>query len=154
MQGIATAAGAQLAAQADLCVASPSATFATPGVQRGGFCTTPSVSISRSILSPKQTLRMLLTGELFSASHAYECGLVSHVAEGDLDEYTTSLASEIAKAASTTLFLGKRGFYEQKDLGIVDAYEFAGKVMARNFAMNDSREGVSAFIEKREARWD
>lgn len=154
MQGIATAAGAQLAAQADLCVASPSATFATPGVQRGGFCTTPSVSISRSILSPKQTLRMLFTGEPFSASHAYECGLVSHIAKGGLDEYTTHLASEIAKAASTTLFLGKRGFYEQKDLGIVEAYEFAGKVMARNFAMKDSREGVSAFIEKRQARWD
>lgn len=97
---------------------------------------------------------MLLTGEPFPASHAYECGLVSHIAEGDLDEYTTSLASGIAKAASTTLFLGKRGFYEQKDLGIREAYEFAGKVMARNFAMKDSREGVSAFIEKREARWD
>jgi len=97
---------------------------------------------------------MLLTGEQFSATHAYKCGLVSHIAEGDLDEYTMNLASEIAKAASTTLFLGKRGFYEQKDLGIAEAYEFAGKVMSRNFAMKDSREGVSAFIEKREARWD
>ena len=154
MQGISTAAGTQLAAQADLCVAAPSATFATPGVQRGGFCTTPSVSISRSISSPKQTLRMLLTGEQFSASHAYDCGLVSHIADGDLDEYTSRLAAEVAKAASTTLFLGKRGFYEQKDMGIAKAYEFTGKIMARNFAMKDSREGVSAFIEKREARWD
>ena len=154
MQGIATAAGTQLAAQADLCVATPSATFATPGVQRGGFCTTPSVSISRSISSPKQTLRMLLTGERFSAKQAYECGLVSHIAVGDLDQYTSTLVSEIAKAASTTLFLGKRGFYEQKDLGISEAYEFAVKVMAGNFAMKDSHEGVSAFIEKRRPEWD
>lgn len=149
-----TAAGTQLAAQADLCVASSSATFATPGVQRGGFCTTPSVSISRSLQFPKQTLRMLVTGERFSAQRAFECGLVSHIAEGDLDKYTQELAAQIAGAASTTLFLGKRGYYEQKDLPIAEAYEFAGKVMARNFCLDDSKEGVSAFIEKREAKWD
>jgi enoyl-CoA hydratase/carnithine racemase len=97
---------------------------------------------------------MLLTGERFSAQQALECGMVSHIAEGDLDEYTSRLATHIAKAASTTLFLGKRGFYQQKELGIVDAYEFAGKVMARNFCLNDSKEGVSSFVEKREAKWD
>jgi len=154
VQGICTAAGTQLAAQADLCVASPSATFATPGVQRGGFCTTPSVAISRSLPFPKQILRMLLTGELFTAQKALECGLVSHVAEGDLDKYTQDLAAQIAGAASTTLFLGKRGYYQQKDLRIAEAYEFAGKVMARNFCLCDSKEGVAAFIEKREARWN
>jgi enoyl-CoA hydratase/carnithine racemase len=97
---------------------------------------------------------MLLTGERFTAQHAYECGMVSHIARGDLDEYTTNLAIHIAMAASTTLFLGKRGFYRQREMGIVDAYEFAGDVMARNFLMNDSKIGVSAFVEKREARWD
>lgn len=153
MQGIATAAGTQLAAQADLCVASPSATFATPGVQRGGFCTTPSVAISRSMRYPKQCLRMLFTGERLSAQQAYAYGLISHISEGDLDEYTSSLAGNIAKAASTALFLGKRGFYQQKDLGIVEAYEFTGKVMARNFCLADSKEGVSAFIEKRKPEW-
>ena len=109
--------------------------------------------MSRSIQHPKQCLRMLLTGERFSAQQAYACGLISHIAEGDLDEYTSDLAGNIAKAASTTLFLGKRGFYEQKDLGIVKAYEFAGKVMARNFCLADSKEGVSAFIEKRKPEW-
>jgi enoyl-CoA hydratase/carnithine racemase len=97
---------------------------------------------------------MLLTGERFSAQQAYECGLISHIADGDLDTYTENLAGEIAKAASTTLILGKRGFYEQKDMGIVQAYEFAGNVMARNFSMKDSIEGVSAFFEKREPRWE
>jgi enoyl-CoA hydratase/carnithine racemase len=97
---------------------------------------------------------MLLTGERFSAQQASACGLVSHIADGNLDEYTSSLAKDIAKAASSTLFLGKRGFYEQQEMGIVNAYEFAGKVMARNFCMNDSKEGISAFFEKRDPKWD
>jgi enoyl-CoA hydratase/carnithine racemase len=97
---------------------------------------------------------MLLTGERFSALRAYECGLISHIAEGDLEEYTSRLAAEIGKSASSTLLLGKRAFYEQKDMEIVDAYEFAGKVMAGNHCMKDSKEGVSAFFEKRTPKWN
>ena len=99
-------------------------------------------------------LRMLLTGEPFTAQRAFEYGLVSHIAEGDLDKYTQDLAAQIAGAAATTLFLGKRGYYRQKELGLAEAYDFTGKVMARNFCLDDSKEGVSAFIEKREAKWD
>jgi len=95
-----------------------------------------------------------MTGERFSAEQAYQCGLVSHIAEGDLDGYTAKFAAQIAQSASSTLFLGKRGFYEQRDLGIVEAYDLAGKVMAGNFLGKDSTEGVSAFIEKREPKWD
>lgn len=105
-------------------------------------------------MQPKQALRMIFTGERFSAQQAYESGLVSHIATGDLDEYTLTLALEIAKAASSTLILGKRAFYEQLDKGIVDAYDLAGKVMTGNFCMKDSMEGVSAFLAKRTPKWD
>jgi enoyl-CoA hydratase/carnithine racemase len=105
-------------------------------------------------MQPKAALRMLLTGERFSAQQAYEAGIVSHIAAGDLDEYTLNLAIEIARAASSTLILGKRAFYEQLDMGIVDAYGFAGKVMTGNFCMKDSKEGVSAFLAKRPPKWD
>ena len=98
---------------------------------------------------------MLLTGEPFSAQKAYDCGLVSHISRGgDLNEFTMKLAEEIAQAASTTLVLGKRGYYQQRDMGIVDAYEFAGRVMAGNFSMRDSKEGITAFFEKRPPKWD
>jgi len=96
---------------------------------------------------------MLLTGEVFSAQRAYACGMISHIADGDLDEYTLNLAAQIAEASSRTLFLGKRGFYQQSTFGIVEAYEFAGKVMTRNFLLDDSKEGVSAFVEKRRPQW-
>ena len=97
---------------------------------------------------------MLLTGEHFSAQKAYECGLVSHIAEGELNEFTMKLAQDIGTAASTTLFLGKRGYYRQKDMELAEAYEFAGRVMAGNFAMRDSKEGISAYFEKRSPKWE
>jgi len=96
---------------------------------------------------------MLVTGERFTAQHAYECGLISYIAKGDLDVFTSNLAAEIARSASSTLILGKRAYYQQKEMTIQEAYEFAGRVMALNFSMDDSKEGVTAFIEKRTPHW-
>ena len=97
---------------------------------------------------------MFFPGEQFSANQAYTCGLISHIAEGNLDEYTANLAAHIA--AAQRCFWGSgtfRNFYQRKDLGIVEAYEFARRVMAGNFSLGDTKEGVSAFIEKRKSEW-
>src|SRR5947209_9995462 len=66
VQGVATAAGCQLVASCDLAVASETASFATPGVRIGLFCTTPMVAVTRAI-SRKRALQMLLTGESIDA---------------------------------------------------------------------------------------
>ena len=66
VQGIATAAGCQLVASCDLAVASEAASFATPGVDIGLFCSTPMVALSRNV-PRKQAMEMLLTGELVPA---------------------------------------------------------------------------------------
>ena len=78
VQGTATAAGCQLVAACDLAVAAEEATFATPGVKIGLFCTTPMVPLVRTI-PPKAAMEMLLTGEAISARRAYELGLVNRV---------------------------------------------------------------------------
>src|SRR5450432_1598338 len=67
VQGVATAAGCQLVATCDLAVASDKATFATPGVDIGLFCSTPMVALSRNV-PRKQAMEMLLTGEPVSAT--------------------------------------------------------------------------------------
>jgi len=78
VQGVATAAGCQLVASCDLAVASEAATFATPGVDIGLFCSTPMVALSRNV-PRKQAMEMLLTGEPISARAAQEIGLVNRV---------------------------------------------------------------------------
>ena len=59
VQGMATAAGCQLAATCDLIVAAEEASFATPGIKIGLFCSTPAVAISR-VMSSKKAMEMLL----------------------------------------------------------------------------------------------
>ena len=155
VQGLATAAGCQLVATCDLAVAAESASFATPGVQIGLFCTAPGVALARSVPSTKRAMEMLLTGTPVSAAEALEIGLVNRVvADDELEEQVMDLAARISAASSQTLALGKPAFYRQIELDRPAAYEMAQKVMVDNLLKEDAREGISAFLEKREPRWN
>lgn len=153
VQGMATAAGCQLVATCDLAIASERATFATPGVRIGLFCSTPMVAVSRA-LGRKRALEMLLTGEAIDARTAAEWGLVNRtVPEGELRAATLALAERIGQASALTLKTGKQAFYRQADLPQAEAYAFAQQVMTENALAADAREGICAFLEKRQPRW-
>jgi enoyl-CoA hydratase/carnithine racemase len=153
VQGVATAAGCQLVASCDLAVASEAATFATPGVDIGLFCSTPMVALSRNI-SRKQAMEMLLTGEPVSATTAREIGLVNRiVAAGTERDAAIALAQQVALKSAYTVKLGKAAFYRQVEMSLADAYRYAAEVMTENMMARDAEEGIGAFIEKREPKW-
>ena len=153
VHGIATAAGCQLVANADLAVASTDATFATSGINLGLFCSTPGVPLSRNMLR-KHAMEMLLTGEFVSAERAAKLGLINRVVEPDLlDNQVMSMAQHIAERPAIAVRTGKQMFYKQIDKELREAYEFAADVMARNMMAADTTEGIDAFIEKREPAW-
>lgn len=153
VQGLATAAGCQLVATCDLAVASEDAAFATPGVDIGLFCTTPAVAVGRAVLL-KKTMEMLLTGQPISAGEALNAGLVNRVVPADrLEEETTALAAKVASAPTSTVSIGKPAFYRQMAMDRPQAYELAQRVMVENLQTADAKEGIGAFLEKREPRW-
>ena len=153
VQGVATAAGCQLAATCDLAVASSEATFATPGVKIGLFCTTPMVALTRAI-GRKRAMEMLLTGRAIDAATAAEWGLVNRVVPpAGLASETRKLALQIAEASSFTVALGKQAYYRQIDLDQAGAYAYAKEVMSQNALADDAQEGISAFLGKRKACW-
>jgi len=153
VQGIATAAGCQLVATCDLAVASENATFATPGVKIGLFCTTPMVALSRAV-GRKRAMEMLLTGRMVDAHTAAEWGLVNRaVPAAQLEPETRALACQVAEASSLTVAIGKQAFYSQIDLDQPKAYAYAKEVMSMNAMAQDAQEGISAFLEKRVACW-
>ena len=153
VEKVATAAGCQLVAACDLAVASTQATFATPGVRIGLFCSTPMVPLSRAI-GRKRAMEMLLTGKPIGAQTALEWGLVNRVVAPErLHAETLALAREIASASATIVGIGKAAFYEQIDLDQASAYDYTKEVMTANALEPDAREGISAFLEKRAPKW-
>ncbi len=154
VQGTATAAGCQLVASCDLAVAVEEAHFATPGVNIGLFCSSPMVALSRNV-PRKHAMEMLLTGVPISAARAEALGLVNRVVGAqDLMSETMALAQQIASKSPKTLRIGKEAFYKQGEMPLAAAYDYAARVMVTNLLENDAKEGIGAFVEKREPTWD
>ena len=153
VHGIATAAGCQLVSMCDLAVAADTARFALPGVNVGVFCTTPAVGVARNV-ARKRVMEMLLTGEPIDATTALAWGLVNRVVpEAELDAAIAVLTRVILAKSARLIAQGKRAFYRQVELGLGQAYDFAGGVMACSLLDADAHEGIDAFVEKRPPKW-
>ena len=151
--GVATAAGCQLVAACDLAVASSDATFATPGVRIGLFCSTPMVALTRAV-GRRRAMEMLLTGEPIDAQTALDWGLVNRVVLPDeLHPEAMELARKIASASRVVVGIGKAAFYRQIDMEQSRAYEYAKEVMTSNALEEDAQEGMGAFLNKRVPHW-
>jgi enoyl-CoA hydratase/carnithine racemase len=153
VQGPAFAAGCQLVAACDLAVAAETATFATPGVKIGLFCTTPMVPLVRAVPA-KAAMEMLLCGEAIPASQALQWGLVNRVVAAEqLDETIAQLIRPILAASPLTVRIGKQAFYAQQAMNEAAAYDAAVNVMTDNACRHDAQEGIGAFLQKRRPEW-
>ena len=154
VHAIASAAGCQLVASCDLAVAGHSAGFCTPGVNIGLFCSTPMVALSRNV-ARKHAMEMLLTGDTVSADKAAEMGLINKaVPDAELADAARQIALQIASKSSHTIKIGKEAFYRQLEMDLAGAYDYASEVMTENMLARDAEEGIGAFIEKRDPKWE
>ena len=154
VHGAAFAAGCQLVATCDLALSSKDAFFATPGVNIGLFCSTPMVAVSRNI-GRKKMMKMLLTGEKINAMQAKDFGLINDFFDkSHLDKEVLKLARIISSKSNKVIKIGKKAFYKQLEMPLEDAYKYTSKVMTHNMLLNDAKEGISAFLEKRNPNWE
>jgi enoyl-CoA hydratase/carnithine racemase len=153
VHGLATAAGCQLVAAADLAVASDDAGFAAPGGKGGWFCHTPMVAIARNV-GRKRAAEMALSGDTIDAQTALEWGLVNRVVPASqLDSATADLLERVTRGSAESKGIGKQALYAQIDLDQPKAYAYAIEVMAATSQLPDAREGMHAFLEKRKPVW-
>lgn len=179
VQGLTTAAGTQLVAQCDLAVASDISTFATPGVQIGLFCTTPSIPLARPLGIPSKTsLQMLFTGEPRTAEQAWQQGLLSKVVpHNELDKSLDEMTMTISTRSLATLVIGKHAFWKHSGMAkLEDAYDYASRVMVANMMLSEfahclvqnlqaerltifrhldsAKQGVDGFLKKEKVVWE
>jgi enoyl-CoA hydratase/carnithine racemase len=153
VHGLATAAGCQLVASADLAVAAESAGFAAPGGKGGWFCHTPMVAIGRNV-GRKRAFELAMSGDVIDAQTACEWGLVNRVVpDDDLDAAVGVLLDRVTRGSAESKALGKQALYAQLSLGQPAAYDYAMEVMAASSQLPDAQEGVRAFLDKRAPKW-
>ena len=153
VHGLATAAGCQLVATADLAVASEDAGFAAPGGKGGWFCHTPMVAVARNV-GRKRAMELALSGDVIDAHTALDWGLVNRVVPADrLDEAVQDLLERVTRGSAISKGVGKQALYAQIDLDQPKAYAYAVEVMASTSQLPDAQEGIRAFLEKRKPKW-
>ena len=153
VHGLATAAGCQLVATADLAVASENAGFAAPGGKGGWFCHTPMVAIARNV-GRKRAAELALSGDVIDAQTALDWGLVNKVVPAvQLDSAVQDILERVTRGSAESKGIGKQALYAQIDLDQPKAYAYAVEVMAATSQLPDAREWTHAFLEKRKPRW-
>jgi len=153
VHGLATAAGCQLVASADLAVASEDAGFAAPGGKGSWFCHTPMVAIARNV-GRKRAAELALSGDVIDAPTALDWGLVNQVVPATrLDSAVQDLLERVTRGSAESKGIGKQALYAQIDLDQAKAYAYAVEVMAATSQLPDAREGMRAFLEKRKPQW-
>jgi enoyl-CoA hydratase/carnithine racemase len=153
VHGLATAAGCQLVATADLAVASEDAGFAAPGGKGGWFCHTPMVAVARNV-GRKRAMELALSGDVIDAGTALDWGLVNKVVPAaKLDDAVRDLLERTTRGSAMSKGIGKQALYAQVDLDQPKAYAYAVEVMAATSQLPDAQEGIGAFLEKRKPRW-
>ncbi|MEA2681998.1 MAG: hypothetical protein QOK05_326 [Chloroflexota bacterium] len=150
INGHALAGGMGLATSCDILIASDNATFGTPEINVGVWAMMIQAVLVRNI-GRKALLELLLTGDRVGAERAREIGLVSRVVPmADLDAAVDELAQKLAKKSPIIMKLGRDSFYRTQDMEFRAALEFLQAQLSLVTLTEDTKEGVTAFFEKRE----
>src|ERR1700684_2550141 len=153
VHGLATAAGCQLVASADLAVASENAGFAAPGGKGGWFCHTPMVAIARNV-GRKRAAELALSGDTIDAATALDWGLVNRVVPAaQLDEAVRDLLERVTRGSAESKGIGERPLTAQIDLDQPRTSASAVELMAPTSQLPDAQEGIRAFLGKRKPNW-
>lgn len=170
IQGLATAAGFQLAMTADYPITRADTPFRLPGATIGLPCTSPSTAVSRR-LGHGLTYRLLATADTVKAGDVNGSGFIDIVPVPEWSEASDTAATAFdnrvaevidrlaIQTAGQPLALGKWAYWTQLGLntnggdGYEEAAQWTGRVMALHARAEDAKEGIAAFFEKRAPEW-
>ena len=154
VQGVATANGMGLAVSADLAIASERAKMGLTAINVGLNCVGPVLPVARCV-GRKKALELLLYGNLLKAAEALDLGLLNRVvAHEELDQAALEWAEDLALRSPLAVQIAKSAFYQSEDMEYHKQFQYMNEAFARLCTTDDAKEGVSAFLEKRNPQWN
>jgi len=149
VNGACMAGGMGLMLACDIVIARDDAAFGTPEVNVGLWPMMIGALIYRNALR-KQAMEMVLLGERLNANQAREMGLITRAVPADhLDNEVSRVLQSLAKKSPIGMKIGKEAFYAMADMPFEEALDFLSGKIAEVASTDDAREGITAFIEKR-----
>lgn len=154
VSGYALGGGCELAMLCDMIVASETAQFGQPEVNIGIMPGAGGTQRLARAIGPYRAMEMVLTGKTLSAREAYAAGLVNRVApvEGFLQE-AQRLAAEVAARAPVAVRLAREALRYGAETTVRDGLEVERRNFYLLFSTEDQKEGMRAFVEKRQAEY-
>ena len=151
VNGPAVGAGLSIALACDIRIASDRARFSQIFIKRGLIPDTGSTYFLPRVVGMTRACEMVFTGDILDAEQAKDYGLVSRVVPHDeLMREARELAAKIAAGPPVAMKLAKRALYRGATADLVSALEFEGYMQSICLGTEDFREGMAAFLEKRE----
>ncbi len=153
VEGYCLAGGLGLCLACDLVIASEEAQFGLPEIKRGLWPYIVTAVLIRH-LGPKKALELCLLGERISAAEAAKMGLINYcVPKTEFPQKVREIAHKLASFSPAVMALGKKSFYNIIDMDFTPALEYLQGQLGLHIQLADLREGIAAFLQKREPVW-
>ncbi|KAF2073992.1 hypothetical protein CYY_004699 [Polysphondylium violaceum] len=155
VNGYALGGGCELAMMCDIIIAGDKAIFGQPEIKLG---TIPGCGGTQRLvraIGKSKAMELILTGNNLSAIDAERAGLVSRVVPAaELLSEATKLAEKIASHSQLTVAMAKEAVNESYELTLQEGIKFERRLFHSTFGTHDQKEGMNAFVEKRNPVWE
>jgi enoyl-CoA hydratase len=153
VEGYCLAGGMGLCLSSDVVVASEDALFGLPEIKRGLWPYMVTAVLIRNV-GRKKAAELCMTGERISAAEAERIGIVNHcVSQQEFEEKVAAMAAKLSSFSPAIMGLGKSSFYQIADMSLEDALRYLQSQLTINIQTEDLREGITAFMQKRDPVW-
>ena len=155
VNGVAMGGGLEIILACDVAIADPIASFALPEVKVGLFAAAGGLQRLTRQIGEKAAMELILTGRKVGPDEASQLGLINSICEaGGVMDAARALAKTIAGNSPTSIRASKRVLNAVDSLGDWDkALELSYKEIVKLIQSKDTREGMTAFVEKRKPNW-